>query len=106
MLILCLAGGTIYILPFLREVYYIPMREAFGYSNTQMGIVHGVYGTFSLITYFPGGWLADRFEARKLISLPLIGSALGGFYLSSLIIKGANCYPLQTVPQHLNSVNQ
>ena len=84
MLILCLAGGTIYILPFLREVYYIPMREAFGYSNTQMGIVHGVYGTFSLITYFPGGWLADRFEARKLISLALIGSALGGFYLSSL----------------------
>ena len=84
MLILCLAGGTIYILPFLREVYYIPMREAFGYNNTQMGVVHGVYGAFSLITYFPGGWLADRFEARKLISLALIGSSLGGFYLSTL----------------------
>ena len=84
MLILCLAGGTIYILPFLREVYYLPMREAFQYSNTQMGVVHGVYGAFSLITYFPGGWLADRLEARKLIALALAGSALGGFYLSIL----------------------
>ena len=97
MLILCLAGGTIYILPFLREVYYIPMREAFGYSNTQMGIVHGVYGAFSLITYFPGGWLADRFEARKLISLALLGSALGGFYLSTL----PNYFGVLAIQAHL-----
>ena len=97
MLILCLAGGTIYILPFLREVYYIPMRDAFGYSNTQMGIVHGVYGAFSLITYFPGGWLADRFEARKLISLALMGSALGGFYLSTL----PNYFGVLAIQAHL-----
>ena len=88
MLSLCLAGGTIFILPFLREVYYIPMREAFGYSNTQMGILNGVFGAFSLATYFPGGWLADRISARRLMSTALIGCGLGGVYLSTLPTYG------------------
>jgi len=35
MTILCLSGGIIFMLPFLREVYYIPMQDAFGYNNTQ-----------------------------------------------------------------------
>ena len=88
MLSLCLAGGTIFILPFLREVYYIPMREAFGYSNTQMGILNGVFGAFSLATYFPGGWLADRISARRLMSTALMGCGLGGVYLSTLPTYG------------------
>ena len=88
MLSLCLAGGTIFILPFLREVYYIPMREAFGYSNTQMGVLNGVFGLFSLATYFPGGWIADRVSARRLMSAALAGCGLGGIYLSTLPTYG------------------
>jgi hypothetical protein len=38
MVILCFSGGIIFMLPFLRQVYYIPMQEAFGYDNTQMGM--------------------------------------------------------------------
>ena len=44
MTILCLSGGVIFLLPFLREVYYIPMQEAFGYNNTQLGIQMSVFG--------------------------------------------------------------
>jgi nitrate/nitrite transporter NarK len=79
--ILCLSGGTIFMLPFLREVYYIPMQQAFSFSNTQMGVLSSVFGTASLLAYFPGGWLADRFSSRKLMSIGLLGVALaGGFY--------------------------
>ena len=56
MAILCFAGGIIFMLPFLREVYYIPMQEAFGYSNTQMGVLMSVFGAVSRLTYCPGGW--------------------------------------------------
>ncbi len=30
MIILSFSGGIIFMLPFLREVYYLPMQEAFG----------------------------------------------------------------------------
>lgn len=83
MTVLCFSGGIIFLLPFLREVYYIPMQDAFGYDNTQMGVQMSVFGFFSLITYFPGGWLADRFSSRKLISSSLLATGLGGLYFAT-----------------------
>lgn len=83
MTILCFSGGIIFLLPFLREVYYIPMQEAFGYDNTQMGVQMSVFGFTSLLSYFPGGWMADRFSPRKLIASSLIATGLGGFYFAS-----------------------
>ncbi len=81
--ILCLSGGTIFMLPFLREVYYIPIQQAFSFNHTQMGVLSSVFGTASLLAYFPGGWLADRFSSRKLMSSGLLGVALGGVYYST-----------------------
>lgn len=83
MAILCFSGGIIFMLPFLREVYYIPMQVAFGYDNTQMGVQMSVFGFFSLLAYFPGGWLADRFSARKLIASSLVATGLGGLYFAT-----------------------
>lgn len=83
MTVLCFSGGIIFLLPFLREVYYIPMQEAFGYDNTQMGVQMSVFGFTSLLSYFPGGWMADRFSPRKLIASSLIATGLGGFYFAS-----------------------
>ncbi len=83
MAILCFSGGIIFLLPFLREVYYIPMQEAFGYSNTQMGVQMSVFGFTSLLSYFPGGWMADRFSPRKLMTSSLIATGVGGFYFAS-----------------------
>ena len=84
MAILCFSGGIIFLLPFLREVYYIPMQEAFGYDNTQMGVQMSVFGFTSLLSYFPGGWMADRFSPRKLIASSLAATALGGFYFATV----------------------
>ena len=81
--ILCLSGGTIFMLPFLREVYYIPMQQAFSFSHTQMGVLSSVFGTTSLLAYFPGGWLADRYSSRKLMSSGLLGVALAGVFYSA-----------------------
>ncbi|MDA1351821.1 MAG: MFS transporter [Proteobacteria bacterium] len=80
--VLCLSGGIIFMLPFLREVYYIPMQQAFSFDHTQMGVLSSVFGTASLLAYFPGGWLADRFSPRKLMSCGLLGVALAGVYYS------------------------
>jgi len=69
--------------PFLREVYYIPMQEAMELSNTQMGMLMGVFGAVGLLTYFPGGWLADRVSSRKLITLGMISTGASGLYFAT-----------------------
>ena len=92
---LCLSGGIIYLLPFLREVYYLPLQKALQVSNTQLGIMMSLFGAAALISYFPGGWLSDRVSPRKLITLSMLATGAAGLYFAtfpsypvSLIIHG------------------
>ncbi|KPK61435.1 MAG: hypothetical protein AMS21_09210 [Gemmatimonas sp. SG8_38_2] len=80
---LSLSGGFIYLIPFLREVYYIPLQQALDINNTQLGVLMGVFGTTSLITYFPGGWLADRCSARNLITFSMLATGFTGLYFAA-----------------------
>jgi sugar phosphate permease len=82
--LLCLSGSIIYWLPLFSDVFYIPMQNAFGFTKTQMGILLSTFGAVALIAYFPGGWLADRFSPRKLITIALVITALAGFVFSTL----------------------
>ena len=83
MTILCLSGGIIYFLPFLSEVYYLPLQDALGLSKTQLGSLMSTFGITSLIFCFPGGWLADRFSPRKLISFSCVSTGIAGFYFAT-----------------------
>ena len=78
-----MSGGLIYLLPFLREVYYLPLQKALHLSNTQLGVLMSVFGAASLITYFPGGWLADRYSPRKLMTFSLLMTGFAGLYFAS-----------------------
>jgi len=80
---LCLSGGLIYLLPFLREVYYIPLQEALELSNTELGVLMSTFGAVAMICYFPGGWLADRVSSRKLITFSMVGTGLVGLYFAT-----------------------
>jgi sugar phosphate permease len=83
MVLLCLSGSIMYWLPFLSEIFYVPMQDAFGFSKTQLGILLSTFGFVSLVTYIPGGWLADRIAPRKLISTALLITSAGGFVFST-----------------------
>jgi nitrate/nitrite transporter NarK len=80
---LCLSGGLIYLLPFLREVYYIPLQEALKLSNTELGVLMSTFGAVAMVCYFPGGWLADRVSSRKLITLSMVATGLVGLYFAT-----------------------
>ncbi|MEM6731800.1 MAG: MFS transporter, partial [Myxococcota bacterium] len=84
MFTLILAGETIYTLPyFLRRDYATTMASALGVSQTELGTLSSLFGALALISYFPGGWLADRFQARHLMIVSLLVTAAGGFWLST-----------------------
>lgn len=83
MAVLGLSGTVIYLLPFLRELYYEPLQQALKITNSQSGMLTAVFGMTSLATYPVGGWIADRVSPRLLISLSLISTGLLGFIFST-----------------------
>ena len=46
-----------------------------------MGMAFTTYGITALICYFPGGYIADRLNTRKLLSVSLILTSFGGIML-------------------------
>ena len=85
MFALVFAGEMMYSLPFHILRFFRPtVLEVFDFSNANLGDIFAPYGITAMICYFPGGILADRFSARKLMSISLVVTAAGGLYLMTL----------------------
>ena len=70
---LIFTGELIFALPFHVNRFFRPsLLDEFQYTNYMMGIAFTTYGITAIICYFPGGYIADKFNARKLLSLSLI----------------------------------
>ncbi|MCH7524467.1 MAG: MFS transporter [Bacteroidetes bacterium] len=83
-IILILSGEAVFILPFvLARIFRPTYLEVFDITNLQYGICGSIYVIVALLSYVFGGVLADKFHPRFLISVSLILTALGGFYLST-----------------------
>lgn len=83
-LLLILAAEAVFILPFvLQRIFRTTFLESFSINDTQIGSCFAAYGTVALVSYLLGGPLADRFKPNVLMSVALILTALGGFYLST-----------------------
>ncbi len=54
MAVLSFSGCIIFMLPFLQEVYYIPLAQALDLTNTQVGSLMSVFGITAMMSYFPG----------------------------------------------------
>ena len=68
MFALVLAGELVFSLPYHITRYYRPtVLAVFGVTNAELGDAFAPYGVLAMLSYFPGGLLADRFSARKLM---------------------------------------
>ena len=82
---LVIAGEMVFSLPFHITRFFRPtVLEVFGFTSTQLGDLFAVYGITAMLSYFPGGPLADRFSARSLLAVSLVATALGGFYMATI----------------------
>lgn len=81
--LLVMGGGTIYKLANLKDVFYVPMQEHLGLSNTEIGMLLSVNSIVATALFVVGGYLADRFQTRNVIALGLVGSGAIGLYMST-----------------------
>lgn len=66
-----LAGGVMYVYPYIRYVFHNPLMEALHINDTQAGLLITAYGVVSLFLYIPGGILTDKLRAKKPLLLSL-----------------------------------
>ena len=82
---LVFAGEMIFSLPFHVARFFRPtMLDVFQLTNTELGDSIAVYGIMAMLAYFPGGTLADRYSARKLMTISLVATGLGGIYFAQI----------------------
>lgn len=69
------AGSVIYQPPYFYSAYYDAFMEAFGMTHQQIGLMIAVYGWGNLLTYIPGGILADKFSPKIMLVASLFSTA-------------------------------
>ncbi|MGL6248293.1 MAG: MFS transporter [Culicoidibacterales bacterium] len=82
--LIILAAGAIYPLVYLKGQYQETILQVFNMSIQQLNLLYTVIGFVFIIGYFPSGMLCDKFSAKKLLSLSLLGTAIGGFWFAQI----------------------
>ncbi|MFB7631324.1 nitrate/nitrite transporter [Streptomyces sp. NPDC056149] len=81
-LVLSMSGGIIFQVAYIRFVFLGPTTEALRLSAQDYGNIISVFGAVAVFMYFLGGWFADRFEPRTLITVALAGTGAADLYLA------------------------
>lgn len=83
LLVLALGAVAVYFMPYLRWSFYDTLMEAVGLSNAQFAATMSIYGVAAMIFYAPGGYLADRFSPRKMLTFAFAATGLLGFWYAT-----------------------
>ncbi|MBR0599150.1 MFS transporter [Sinanaerobacter chloroacetimidivorans] len=75
-LALSAAGGSIYLIPYIRYVFYDHQIAAMGITNQQLGLLTSIYAIGCMILYIPGGIIADKTSTKKCILISLASTTL------------------------------
>ena len=86
LILMILAMNTIYMLPYLMYTYYTPLQEAMGLigRDADYGRLLNVYGIANVILYLPGGWVADKFDCKKLLVFSMVSTGVLGSNIPKL----------------------
>ncbi|SHE61243.1 MFS transporter [Alkalibacter saccharofermentans] len=82
--LIVLAAGAIYPVIYLRTNYQVTILEVFNLTQPQLNNFYSMLGIAYVIGYIPSGLIADRFSAKKLIGVSLLGTALCGFWFAQV----------------------
>ncbi|MCC8061393.1 MAG: MFS transporter [Clostridiales bacterium] len=81
--VLTFSGGVAFKLSSLKDMFYVPMQQFMGLTNTQIGGALSVYGIVQTIGLIVGIYICDMFSKKYMIGGSLIGLGIVGLYISS-----------------------
>lgn len=81
--ILSMIAGMVYLTPLIRFSFYDQMIMALSITDIQLGDIAAIYGTFNVISYLPSGFLAEKFNTKKLLIVSTFGMFLVTIWYST-----------------------
>jgi len=82
--LIVLAAGAIFPIVYLRTNFQQTLLEVFGISLQQLNTIYSVLGIVWVVGYLPSGLISDKFSAKWLLVVSLIGTAVGGFWFAQV----------------------
>ena len=80
LLYLIIVGEMVFALPFHVSRFFRPfLLEDFNYSNRTWSCF-SIYGITALISYLPGGYIADKVSPKYLLFFSLLMTSIGGLF--------------------------
>lgn len=79
-----LAAGAIFPIIYLRTNYQESLLEVFGITLQQLNTIYSILGIVWVIGYLPSGLISDKFSAKRLLVVSLLGTAAGGFWFAQI----------------------
>ncbi len=76
MLVLGFAWTLAYALGFIQYLLYDPFQQTLGCTNAQLGLLMTIFGIGNILGAPLGGWLADRFDYKKLFIASMVGNGI------------------------------
>lgn len=74
----------VYLIPYLATDFYSQFLEAYGLTDGQLGKVITFFGLTATPGYFVGGWIADKFNSKKLVVISCISTAAVAIIISMI----------------------
>lgn len=81
--VLTMATGVVYKLPYIQDVFYVPVQESLNLTHTQIGNILSIAGFFSVFGFLGSMYFIDKISKKILIPCGLIGVGITGIYLST-----------------------
>lgn len=66
----------VYFIPYIAIDYYNQFIEAYALTDSQLGSLMTYFGMTAVPGYFIGGWLADKFNPKKMVIASCVGTGL------------------------------
>lgn len=83
-LLVVLAAGAIFPIMYLKTNYQETILQVFNITLPQLNTIYSFLGIVWVVGYLPSGLLSDKFSAKKLLSVSLLGTAAGGFWFAQI----------------------
>ena len=78
---LIIVGELVFSLPFHISRFFRPsLLDDYNYTNTMLGVAFSIYGITALVSYLPGGYIADKIPPKYLLFSSLLLTSLGGLF--------------------------
>lgn len=71
--------SSMFLLPYIKYIFYDAVAAASGFNNTQIGFTLSIYIVASIIATIPSGYIADRYDPKKMMVISGVGHAILSF---------------------------